>query len=100
MNSRAKGAAGEREFIARHLVDRWPDACRNYYQGGASKADAANVGNVHWQIKRREKIEIWAAIKQAETEAKPGDLAVVAFRRSRSRWYCIVGADEFVALLP
>jgi len=99
LNSRRKGAVGEREFITDYLAPFWPDACRNLYQFGADKNDVARVAGVHWQIKRTENLRLWAAIKQAETEATGGDLPVVAFRRNRSRWYCILDAHELVALL-
>ena len=98
-NSRAKGQRGEREFIERHLLDQWPDACRNLYQFGADKNDVARVAGVHFQIKRTERLELWAAIHQAESEATGGDLPVVAFRRNRSRWYCVLDAHELIALL-
>lgn len=98
-NSRAKGAQGEREFIARHLVPHWPEAKRNLDQFGDDKRDCVRVGGVHWQIKRVEKLSIWAALTQAETEVVGTDLPVVAFRRNRSGWYCALSAEEFVSLL-
>jgi hypothetical protein len=99
LNSRAKGAQGEREFIAKHLAPYWPDACRNLDQFKADKRDCLNVAGVHFQIKRTERLEVWAAIAQAEGEAAGTDLPVVAFRRNRSRWYCVLDAAELVALL-
>lgn len=99
VNSRRKGARGELEFIQRHLAPFWPGACRNLDQFKDDKRDCLNVAGVHWQIKRTESLRVWAAIEQAESEATATDLPVVAFRRNRSRWYCIVDAEELVALL-
>lgn len=98
-DSRRKGARGELEFINNHLRPFWPDACRNIDQFGPRKEDCLNVVGVHWQIKRTERLELWAAIKQAETEAAQTDLPVVAFRRNKSKWYCVLEASELVALL-
>jgi hypothetical protein len=98
-NSRAKGARGEREFIARHLIDRWPEAARNYDQTHADKRDIVRCGGIHWQVKYTENLRLWDAIRQAQQEAIGGDLPVVVFRRRRSSWYCIVAADDFVPLL-
>lgn len=98
-NSRNKGAAGEREFINDHLRPFWPDACRNIDQFGADKRDCHNVAGVHWQIKRTERLDLWGAIKQADEEAASTDLPIVAFRRNRSKWYCVLDADELIALL-
>lgn len=99
INSRSKGKRGEQEFINLHLRPYWPDACRNADQTKDDKNDCLNVAGVHWQIKRTEAFKVWAALEQAETEAAETDLPVVAFRRNRSRWYCVVPADELVALL-
>jgi uncharacterized protein (UPF0216 family) len=99
INSRAKGARGEREFIERHLLEHWPQARRNLDQFGEDKRDCIRVAGVHWQIKRTERLELWAAIHQAEQEASPLDVPIVAFRRNRSRWYCVLEADELIALL-
>jgi hypothetical protein len=99
INSRRKGARGELEFIQTHLQPHWPDACRNLDQFKADKRDCLNVAGVHWQIKRTESLQIWTALAQAESEAAVTDLPVVAFRRNRSRWYCVVEASELVALL-
>ena len=99
INSRRKGARGELEFIQQHLAPHWPSACRNLNQYGRDKRDCLNVGGCHFQIKRTERLEIWKAIAQAETEATRYDLPIVAFRRNRSGWYCVLPADELVALL-
>lgn len=99
LNSRRKGAKGELEFIKQHLHPFWPDACRNLDQFKDDKRDCLNVAGVHWQIKRTERLDLWAAIGQANSEAAATDLPVVAFRRNHSSWYCIVEASEMVALL-
>jgi hypothetical protein len=99
VNSRAKGARGEREFISRFLVPFWPEASRNYDQSHEDKRDVARVAGVHFQIKRTERLELWAAIRQAETEAIGADVPVVAFRRNRSGWYVVLDAGTFVATL-
>jgi hypothetical protein len=99
MNSRAKGKRGEREFIDRHLAAVWPDACRNLDQYGDDKRDVLRCAGIHWQIKRTERLDLWGAITQAQTEAIGDDLPVIAFRRNRSGWFCIVEASELVELL-
>lgn len=98
-NSRRKGARGEQEFINLHLRPYWPDACRNIDQTKDDKRDCLEVAGCHIQVKRTERFEVWKALEQAETEAAPTDLPIVAFRRNRSRWYCVVDAAELVALL-
>ena len=99
MDSRAKGARGEREFIHLHLAPYWPAAKRNLDQFGADKRDALECAGVHWQIKRTEKLAIWAALHQAESEAIGNDVPVVAFRRNRSGWYVAAPAGFVCALI-
>lgn len=99
LDSRRKGMRGEREFIERHLAPYWPEAKRNLDQFGDDKRDCINVAGAHWQIKRVEKLHIWTALQQAESEAMGADVPIVAFRRNRSGWYCALPAELFVALL-
>lgn len=91
--SRRKGAKGELEFIQRHLLRFWPFARRNIDQFSVDKRDCVETGRLHWQIKRTERLELWAAIKQAEDEAAEGMVPLVAFRRNRSEWYVIAPAE-------
>lgn len=99
LNSRSKGKRGELEFINRHLRPHWPKACRNVDQHGEDKRDCLNVAGVHWQVKRTEAFQVWAALEQAESEARDGDMPVVAFRRNHSKWYCVLSAEDLVELL-
>jgi hypothetical protein len=65
----------------------------------STSSDCLNAGGCHWQIKRQETTKIWEWIAQAEAEAPPTELPIVAFRRNRSKWYCVIDADELVTLL-
>lgn len=99
INSRAKGKRGELEFITTHLVPYWPAAKRNLDQFGDDKRDCVEVAGIHFQVKRVEKLNIWAALDQATAEADAHDLPVVAFRRNRSPWFGALEMSELVALL-
>jgi hypothetical protein len=99
LNSRAKGKRAELDLISKHLLPYWPQACRNLDQFKGDGRDVLNVPGLHIQVKHVEKLNIWVALTQAETEAAPGDLPVVAFKRSRSPWYGALPMDELVPLL-
>ena len=99
MNSRAKGKRGELE-LAKFLVPVWPECKRNIDQFGEDKRDLLEAGGYHWQVKRTERLEIWAAIKQAETEAQGDNVPVVAFRRNRSPWYVTLRLEDFLEMQP
>lgn len=99
VNSRAKGKAGELEFIRLHLAEHWPEAKRNLDQFGDDTRDVIGVAGCHFQLKRTERLRVWDAIQQAETEAAEHDIPIVAFRRNRGKWYCIIEASELIPLL-
>jgi hypothetical protein len=98
-NSRRKGAAGEREFIAKHLAPYWPEAQRNIDQYGDDKRDCIVLNGVHWQLKRTERLRLYDAIDQAASEARNHDMPVVAFRRNHRPWHCVLEAEDLIPLL-
>ena len=98
---RNKGARGELEVV-RLLHDHgWTFAGRT--SDGKSQTTRGDIAmgpaGVHFEVRRRETLSLWAWLAQAEREAKPGDMPVVAFRRSRSAWYAALPLDILLALL-
>ncbi len=98
---RRKGANGERELCKIIRAHGWPNA-RRTSDGNAQdeRGDIAHgPAGVHLESKRQERAAIWQWLAQAERDAKPTDIPVVAFRRSRGRWYAVLPLDELLALL-
>ena len=99
--SRDKGKRGEREW-RRWLIDNL--GCilaRRGYQtraGGKEEADVKDgIPGTHAEVKRVEKLSIWAALKQAREDADiRGQLPYVAFRRNRDHWNVAVPAEVLV----
>lgn len=54
---------------------------------------------LHSEVKRHETARPWAWWEQATTEAPPGTMPVVAFRRNRSKWLAIVDLEQLAELL-
>lgn len=98
INSRAKGKRAELQ-LCRILSATWPEAGRNLDQFGDRKMDVINTPGVHWQCKHVEKLNIWAALHQATSEAASTDVPVVAFKRNYSGWYAALELEELIALL-
>jgi Holliday junction resolvase len=97
---RAKGNRAEREVIDLLHEYGWKSARRNFQSGGQGGGDIiAGPTDVHVEVKHRERAAIWEWISQAESEARPTDIPLVAFRRNRSQWYAAVPLDEFLALV-
>lgn len=100
-SERRKGKEGELE-VARILREHgWPDAKRT--SDGRAQVERGDIGDgpldVHIEVRRHEKIAIWACLADAERDARDGDTPVVVFRRSRSRWYAALPLEALLDLL-
>lgn len=86
--SKVKGSRGEAEFAAILTAEGFP-ARRNSqrYVGGRGNPDVAATGldRYHFEVKRVERLNINAAMEQAERDAA-GRVPVVAHRRNRRPW--------------
>jgi len=97
--SRRKGAGGERELAAAYREAGF-DCARTPNSGGLRwKGDVTGVPGVHVEAKRSERLRIWQAIDQVLSEAEPGDLPAVHFRRNRSDWWVAIPLEDFLELL-
>ena len=101
--SRSKGARGEREFVK--FLERLGFKAKRYGhfqradRGGTEFADVrcAELPNYHIEVKRREAINIWSCIAQAEKDVgESGKIPLVAFRRNGSPWMIALKAEDFL----
>ena len=99
INSRQKGCRGEREF-AQLLRDHGYEAERGQqHAGGKDSPDVkSNMPNVHWEIKRTERLYLEDALAQSRRDAGNGEFALVAHRKNHSEWVVIMGFDDFMKL--
>ncbi len=99
MNSQRKGASGERE-LASILNAHSISAKRNIqrYIGGRNNPDisAEYMGRrLHIEVKRRERLNLRAAINQAVSDADGNAFPVVIHRSSRQPWLVTFTLDDF-----
>ena len=100
LNSRAKGAAAEREFAALLRINGYVEARRGQQRSGVDCADVIDgPPHVHFEIKRVERLALRAAVAQAERDAPPGAVPVVATRWNGGEWLAIVPAAWLLRLL-
>lgn len=98
MNSKQKGARGERE-IAHILQERGYDARRGQQFCGANgDPDVIGLPGVHVEVKRVEKLNIEEAMNQSKVDARPQEIPVVFHKRSRKDWLCTLKLDDFLDL--
>lgn len=101
MNSRQKGAAGERE-LSRKLEEVFGVKCRRSQQfcGANGDSDVVGIPGVHIESKRVESLNIHNAINQAVSDSeKTGGVPVVCHRKNRTPWLLTVRLDDVPRLI-
>ena len=93
MNSRTKGANGERELAQLLRKQGWADARRGQQYSGIGIADVVGVTGIHIECKRCEHIRDEEWMQQSERDAKRGEVPVVIYRRNHEAWKVILRQD-------
>ena len=98
MNSKRKGSAGERE-LCEYLTAAGFPAHRNEqkYTGGKGNPDidAEGLEQLHIEVKRVEKLNVSAAMRQAEADAE-SRTPVVIHRRNREQWLITMRLQDYL----
>jgi Holliday junction resolvase len=105
INSRAKGARGEREW-ASYLRDQGWTAERGAQHAGRAKDTRGlvseapdvltNCPHLSFEVKRVEKLQLDNAMAQAISDSEGLDVfPVVAHRKNNSDWLITLRADDF-----
>ena len=98
MNSRSKGAKGERE-LARVLRQYGYDCRRGQqYSGANGDADVVGLPGVHIECKRVERLNIHDAMDQAKRDSRDGEIPAVFHRKNNCEWLVTLQIDEFMKL--
>ena len=105
MNSREKGARGERE-LANFLKDHGISARRGQqYSGANGDADVEGLNGIHIECKRVEKLNIDKALQQSITDSyadslKQGKRVIptVWHRANGTKWKVTMLAEDFLNL--
>lgn len=93
---RDKGVRGEREV--RELLERHGFQVRGLEGTGDHLAFGHGLV-LHVETKRTEAARPWSWIEQAEPETPAGAVTLIAFRRSRSKWYALVPLEQLLDVL-
>ena len=95
MNSRAKGAAGERE-LAKKLRE-YGYECRRGQQfcGANGDADVIGLPGIHIECKRVERLNIDDAMLQATRDRKEGEFPAVFHRKNNGKWMVTMLLDDW-----
>lgn len=97
MNSRNKGANGERE-LAGKLKDYGYDARRGQqYCGANGDADVVGIPGVHIECKRVERLNLYDAMSQSVRDARDGEVPTVFHRKNRCEWLVTMRLDDWMS---
>ena len=98
MNSRAKGARGERE-LARILRGYGYDCRRGQqYCGANGDADVVGLPGIHIECKRTERLNLYEAMAQAKADRREGEIPAVFHRKNNCDWLVIIPIENFMEL--
>jgi hypothetical protein len=100
INSRQKGAGGEREF-AQVLKGKALDARRGQqFSGSKDSPDVVcpDLTNVHFEVKRVEAGNPYKWFEQAKRDGE-GKMPIVAHRKNGQQWLAILDMDDLLELL-
>lgn len=98
MNSREKGAAGERELAG--ILKKYGYDCRRgqQYCGINGDADVVGLSGIHIEVKRREKLNLYDAIRQAVRDAAGKVLPAVFRRKNDCEWLVTMRLDDWIVM--
>lgn len=99
MNSKDKGARGERELAAR-LRFLGIDARRGQqYSGANGDADVVGLPGIHIECKRVERLNLEKAYDQSKRDAaRVGDIPTVMHRKNGGEWLVTLSLEHFLSL--
>ena len=98
MNSRTKGAAGERE-LAKVLRGYGYDCRRGQqYCGANGDADVIGLEGIHIECKRVERLNIDDAMLQALRDRREGEFPAVFHRKNNGKWQVNMLLEDWIEI--
>jgi hypothetical protein len=99
INSRNKGKRGELE-AAKAVTDALGIAARRGQQFSGLEGEdiVTDLDGVHFEVKRTERLNLYAAMDQATMDAGVDDVPVVLHRKNKQQWVAIVPLAQLTQL--
>lgn len=98
MNSRNKGAVGERELAGK--LREYGYECRRgqQYSGANGDADVVGLPGIHIECKRVEKLNLYGALDQSVKDGKEDEIPTVFHRKNRRSWLVTMQLEDFMKI--
>lgn len=100
INSKDKGKRGERELANLLREHGYKEAKRSVqYCGVNGDADVIDaLEGIHIECKRNERLNIYEAMEQAQTDAREGEKPAVFHRKNRKPWLVTMRLEDWLEL--
>lgn len=98
INSRNKGAEGEREFAKLCRRYGFDGARRGQQYSGIEGRDVVGLQGIHIEVKRVERLNISKAMEQAINDSEQNEIPIVAHRKNREEWKITMLAEDWLEL--
>lgn len=98
MNSKQKGARGERELAKVLRAHGFETRRGQQYCGANGDADVIGLPNIHIECKRVERLNLYDAMAQAKSDAKQDEIPVVMHRKDKRDWLVTMSLDDFMKI--
>lgn len=102
INSKAKGKRNELAWVHLLKAAGYPSARRGQqFKGTEDSPDClcSELNMLHFECKSGSRIDIWKALKQAQSDKAQEELAVVAAHKDREPWIVAMTADDWFKLV-
>jgi hypothetical protein len=97
INSKRKGAEGERE-LSKRLREYGYDTRRGQQYSGIEGEDVVGLYGIHIECKRVEQLNLDKAYEQSCRDAKDGKVPVVMHRKNCKDWNVTLSLSDFIKL--
>lgn len=98
MNSRQKGARGERELAGILRAYGYDTRRGQQYSGANGDADVVGLPGIHIECKRVEKLNLYDAMSQSRHDARKEEIPVVMHRKDHCEWLVTMSLTDWMQL--
>lgn len=97
INSKKKGAAGERELASR-LREYGYDCRRGQQYNGLEGEDVVGLDYIHCEVKRVQALNLDEAMEQAKRDSKDNQMSAVFHRKNNKKWKVTMELNDWIKL--
>lgn len=97
-NSRAKGAAGERELASKLRVYGYEARRGQQFSGANGDPDVVGLDGIHIECKRVERLNLQDAYDQSKRDARVGEIPTVMHRKNHCEWLVTLSLEDFILM--